>query len=181
MLPIAHLTSYVKMTRSRWVITLSWLSESLRSFFFFGIVLLCASHLFLISSASFRFIQFLFFLVHIFAWNVPLVSLIFLRRILVFPILLFSCISLHCSHRKAFLSLLAILWNSEFFGIQVGIYLSFFPLPFTHSLFSAIFKASSENHFAFLNFFFLGMVLITASCTMLHTSIHSSSGTLYQI
>ena len=40
--------------------------------------------------------------------NVPLVSLIFLRRSLVFPILLFSSISLHWSLRKAFLSFLAI-------------------------------------------------------------------------
>ena len=48
----------------------------------------------------------------IFAWNIPLVSLIFLKRSLVFPILLFSSISLHWSLRKAFLSLLAILWNS---------------------------------------------------------------------
>ena len=63
----------------------------------------------LISSASVRSKLFLSFIVSIFAWNVPLVSLIFLKRPLVFPILLFSSISLHCS-LKAFLSLLAILW-----------------------------------------------------------------------
>ena len=40
-------------------------------------------------------IPLLSFTVLIFAWNVPLVSLIFLKRSLVFPILLFSCISLH--------------------------------------------------------------------------------------
>ena len=34
------------------------------------------------------------------------------------------------------------------------------------SPFSAICKALSDNHFAFLHFFFLGMVLITASCTV---------------
>ena len=50
----------------------------------------------------------------IFAWNVPLVSLIFLKRSLVFPILLFFSVSLHWSLKKAFLSLLAILWNSAF-------------------------------------------------------------------
>ena len=44
----------------------------------------------------------------------PLVSLIFLNRSLVFPILLFSSISLHWSLRKAFLYLLTILWNSAF-------------------------------------------------------------------
>ena len=52
------------------------------------------------------------------------------------------------------------------------------PLPFTSLLFSAICKASSDNHFAFLHFFFWGMVLITSSCTMLRTSVHSSSGTV---
>ena len=58
------------------------------------------------------------------------------------------------------------------------IYLSFFPLPFVSLLFSAICKASSDNRFAFLRFFFLGMVLFTAFRTVLQTFIHSSSGTL---
>ena len=53
-----------------------------------------------------------------------------------------------------------------------------FPLSFASILFSAICKASLDNHFAFLHFFPLGVVLITASCTMLWTSIHSSSATL---
>ena len=123
----------------------------------------------LISSASVRFLPFLSFIVPIFAWNVPLVSLIFLKRSLIFPILLFSSISLHWSLRKAFLSLLAILWDSAF----KWVYLSFFPLPLASLLFSAICKASADNHFAFLHFFFLGMVLITASCTMSWTSVHS--------
>ena len=43
------------------------------------------------------------------------------ERSLVFPILLFSSISLHCSLKKAFLSLLAILLNSAF----KWVYLSF--------------------------------------------------------
>ena len=38
------------------------------------------------------------------------------------------------------------------------VYLSLSPLPFASLLFSAICKASSDNHFAFLHFFFLGMV-----------------------
>ena len=45
-------------------------------------------------------------------------------------------------------------------------------------LFTAICKASSDNHFALLHFLFLGMVLISVSCTMSETSVHSSSGTL---
>ena len=85
-----------------------------------------------------------------------------------------SSISLHWSLRKAFLSLLAILWNSEF----KWVYLSFSPLPLASLLFSAICKASWDNHFAFLYFFFLGIVLNTGSCTMSRTSVHSSSGSL---
>ena len=50
--------------------------------------------------------------------NVPLVSLIFLKRSLVFPFLLFSFISLQWSLRKAFLCILAILWKSPFSGIS---------------------------------------------------------------
>ena len=50
---------------------------------------------------------------------------------------------------------------------------------FTLLLFPQLFvKVFSDNHFAFLHFFFFGMVLVTAYCTVLRTSIHSSSGTL---
>ena len=115
-----------------------------------------------------------FFIELIFAWDIPLVSLIFLRRYLVFPILLFSFISLHWSLRKAFLSLFATVWNSAF----KWVYLSFSPLIFTSLLFTAICKASSDSHFAFLHFFFLVMILIPVSCTMSRTSVHSSSGTV---
>ena len=73
-----------------------------------------------------------------------------------------------------FKSLLAVLWNSAF----IWVCLSFSPLPLASLLFSAICKASSDNHFAFLYFFFLGMVLVTASCTVSGTSVYSSSGTL---
>ena len=138
---------------------------------------LVSCHLFLISSASVRSLPFLSFIEPIFAWNVPLVFLIFLKRPLVFPILLFSSISLHWALRKAFLSLLAILWNSAF----KWVYLSFSHLLFASLLFTAICKASSDSHFAFLHFFFLGMILIPVSCTMSWTSVCSSSGTVYQI
>ena len=142
-----HLTLHSRMSGSRWVITPSWLFGSWRSFLYSSSVYYC--HLFLISSASVRSIPFLSFIESILAWNVPLVSLMFLKRSLVFPILLFSSISLHWSLRKAFLSLLAILWNSEF----KWEYISFSPLRFASLLFSDICKASSDNHFAFL---FLG-------------------------
>ena len=93
-------------------------------FFFLYSSSMYSCHLYLISSASVRSIPFLSFIVLIFAWNIPLVSLIFLKRLLVFPILLLSSIPLHWSLRKAFLSLLAILWNSAF----KWVYLSFSPL-----------------------------------------------------
>ena len=72
--------------------------------------------------------------------------------------------------RKAFLFLLAILWNSAFRCL----YRSFSPLLFISFLFTAICKASPDSHFAFLHYFFLGMVLIPVSYTMSRTSIHSS-------
>ena len=144
----------------------------MKSFLYSSSVYSC--HLFLISSASVRSIPFLSFIKPIFAWNVPLVSLIFLKRSQVFPILLFSSISLHWSLSKALLSLLAILWNSAF----KWVYLSYSPLPLASLLSSAMCKAYSDNHFAFLHFFFMGMVLITASWTMSQTFIHSSSGIL---
>ena len=77
MLPKAHLTSHSRMSGSRWVITSSWLSESWRYFLYSSSVYSC--YLFLIFSASVRSIPFLSFIVPIFAWNVPLVSLIFWR------------------------------------------------------------------------------------------------------
>ena len=90
MLSKAHLTSISRMSGSRWVIIPSWLLRSWRSFLYSFSVYSC--YLFLISSASVRSIPFLSFIEPIFAWNVPLISLIFLKRSLVF--LLFSSISL---------------------------------------------------------------------------------------
>ena len=138
-------------------------------------------HLLLISLASVRSILFLSFIEAIFAWNVPLVSLIFLKRSLDFTFLLFSTTSLHWSLRKALFSLLAILWNSAFRWV----YLSFSPLPLASLLFSAIYKASSDSHFAFLHFFFLGMVLIIRDISSFgmrgHTSLDILTGYLYSL
>ena len=155
-----------------WVITPLWLSGWWRSFLYSSSMYYC--HLFLISSASVMSVQFVSFIEPIFAWNVPLLSLIFLKRSLVFPILLFSSISLHWPLRKAFLSLLAILWNYAF----KWEYLSFSALLFASLLFTAICKASSDNHTVFLHFFSMGMVLFHVSCTMSWTYIHSSSCSL---
>ena len=132
-------------------------------------------HLFLISSASVRSVL----IVPIFAWNVPLISLNFLEEIsslshsVVF--LYFFALVTEEGFLLPFLSLL-------FFGtLHWNGYLSFSPLPFTSLLFSAICKALSDNHFGFLHFFFLGMVLIPASYTVSQASFHSSSGTLSEL
>ena len=73
MLPKAHLTSYSRMSGSRWVATPLWLSGSWRSFLYSSSVYSC--HLFLISSVlllgPYHFCPF----EPVFAWNVPLVSL----------------------------------------------------------------------------------------------------------
>ena len=152
MLPKAHLTSHSRMSGSSWVwmITLLWLSGSWRSFLYSYSVYSC--HLILISSACVRSILFLPFIVPIFAWNVPLVSLIFLKRSLVFPILFLSSISLHWSHwgRLFYLFLL-------FFGtLHSDAYIFPFLLCFLLLFFSQLFKASPDSHFAFLHFFSLG-------------------------
>ena len=67
--------------------------------------------------------------------------------------------------------------NSLELYIQIGI--SFlFSFDLVSLLFSALCKATSDSHFSPLHFFFIGDDLITASCTMSRTSVHSSSGTL---
>ena len=78
------------------------------------------------------------------------------------------------SQSWTWLKWLAILCNSAF----KWVYLSFSPLHFASLLFKALCTPCSDNYFAFLHFFFLGMVLIPASCTMSQISVHTSSGTL---
>ena len=168
MVPKAHLTSHSSISGPSWVTTPSWLSRPLRYFLYHSVY----SCYLLIFYASVRPILFLSFVVPIFEWNITLVSLIYFKRSQVFPILLLSSISLHCSLKKAFLSRLPILWNSALNSV----YLCLSLLHFT-SLFSAICHTSSYNNFAFLHFFFLKMVLVTASCSILWTSAYSYSGT----
>ena len=74
------------------------------------------------------------------------------------------------SLKKAFLSLLAILWNSAFRWL----YLSFSPLLFASLLFTAICKASPDSHFAFLHFFSMWMSwsLSPVQCHEPHSIVH---------
>ena len=106
MLPKAHLTLHSRSSGSRWVIIHRCYLGHEDLFLYSSSVY--SWHLFLTSSASVRFIPFLSFIYPIFAWNVPLVSLIFLKRSLVFPILLFS--SIYCTDCWGSLSYLSLLF-----------------------------------------------------------------------
>ena len=109
-----------------------WLFGSLRSILYSSSM--CFFHLFLISSTSSRSLLFCPLFVPIFGQNVPMIFPIFLKRLLVLPLLLFYSSFMHCSLKKAFLSLLAILWNSMFSWR----YLSLSPLLFTSLLSSGL-------------------------------------------
>ena len=111
MLPKSHLTSHSRMSDYGSLITPSCLFGLCRYFLYSPTVY---SYHFLISSASVRSIRFLSFIEPIFAWNVPLVSLIFFGEIASLFHFVASSVSLRWSLRKAFLSLLAILQNSTF-------------------------------------------------------------------
>ena len=113
MLPKAHLASHSRMSGSRWVIKPSWLSGSWKCVLYSSSVY--SWELFLISSASVRSMPFLSFIVPIFAWNVPLVSLVFLKRSLVFPIL-FSSLSL-CTDPRGRLSSLSVLFSGTLHSV----------------------------------------------------------------
>ena len=89
---------------------------------------------------------------------------IFLKKTLVFPILLFSFISLHFSLNFIQVQLLShvrLFTQEDFLNpacyslelcFQLG---TSFPFPLAFC-FSSICKTSSDNHFAFLHFFSLG-------------------------
>jgi len=127
MLSKAHLI-HIPVCVALGVITPSWKSGSLRSFLYSSSMYSC--YLF-ISSASVRSIPFLCFIVSIFAWNVPLVSLISLKGSLVFPILLFFSISLHWLWRKTFLPLLLFCGTLHSDGYIFPFLLCLLPFFFT--------------------------------------------------
>ena len=98
----------------------------------------------------------------------------FLEEIsLVFPILLFSSISLHWLLRLSYISWLffnILCSDGYMFSFLFCLLLLFLPRLFV--------KSSSDNRFAFLHFFSLGMVLIASFYTVFGISVHSSSGLL---
>ena len=142
MLPKAHLTSHSRMSSSRWVITPSsrwvithhpeWSHNGSWGSFLYSSVYSC--HLFLIASASVMSIPFLSFIEPIFAWNVPLVSLIFLKKSYPFPFCSFPLFL--CTDHWGRLSYLSLL----FFGIlHSNGYIFTFLLCFLLLFFSQLF------------------------------------------
>ena len=108
MLTKAHLISHYRMFGSRWVITPLCLFRSLKPFLYSSVVyscdLFCFCYVHTISVL----------IVPIYTLNIPLVSLIFLKRSLVFPILLFPSISLHCSLKKMCVCVCVCVWVAQF-------------------------------------------------------------------
>ena len=94
-------------------------------------------HFFLISSASVISLPFLSFIYAHSHMTFSLDIFNFLEEISSLSDFIVSSISLHCSLKRAFLSLLAILWNFAFSWA----YLSLSSLPFASLLFSTICKA----------------------------------------
>ena len=129
MLPKVHLASNSRMSESRWVITPWWFSGSLISFLYSSSVYSC--HLlkyFLLLLCPYHFCSLLcpslyevFLGISKFFEEISSLS-----HSIVF-------LSFHWSLRNAFLSLLAILWNSAFWWV----YLSFSPFLLASLLFSA--------------------------------------------
>ena len=112
------------------------------------------------------------FIVPVFAWNVPLVSQIFLNRSLGFPFLLFPSI---CTDHLGSLSYLPLL--------LLGILHSdgeIFPslLCLSCLFFSQVFVRPSQKSFCLPSFLFLGDGFGHTCCKISWTTIYSSSGTL---
>ena len=148
-------------------------------FFFFlqvQIFIVLKFYLFL-RSVSVRFLSFLSFIIHILAWNVPLIYPVFLKGPLVFPILLFSSFFFFfffffCIVHWRRLSHLSLLFSGTLHSNE---YIFPFLLCLLFLLFSQLLVRPPQTAILLFHLFFLGMVLITASCTMSRTFVHSSS------
>ena len=130
--------------------------------FFFLIVLLC--HLFLISSASVRSIPFLsIYCAHLcMKYSLHISNFLEWISSLFHPIVFLYFFALTTAE-----GFLISPWYSLEPCIQMGIFF-LFPFLFASLFFTAICKAFSDSHFAFLHLFFLGMTLIPVSCSVMN-------------
>ena len=133
-------------------------------------------HLFFISSAFTRSISFLTFTGPVFGQNVTLIFSIFLTRSLVFPLLLLYSSFIHCSLKKAFLSLHPILWNSAFNWIYLSLS---FSLAFHFSYFFSYLQSPQTTTLPSCFPISLDGFVHCLLCDIVPTSVHSSSGTLF--
>ena len=101
-LPKTYLISYSRMSGSGWLTTPFQSSSSSGYFLYSSSVY--SFHPFLISSATTKSLPFISFIVPIFGQNIPFISPVFLKRSLLFPLLLFSSSFTHCSLKMSFLS-----------------------------------------------------------------------------
>ena len=148
MLSKAHWASHSRMSGSRWVITPSWLSWSLRSFLYtssvysghLSIFFLCYVHTISLS-----------FIGPIYAWKVPSVSLIFSKWS-------------HLSHSIAFVYFFALFTDEGLlispcyaleFCIQMGVFF-LFSFAFSFSSFLSYFLGLFRQPFCLFAFLFWG-------------------------
>ena len=132
-------------------------------------------HLFLIPLASTRSLPFLSFLVLIFEWNVPLIFPIFLKRPLASRLLSFSLV-LRTAHwtRPSCLSVL-FFENLHLVDIPFPLSLAFCISSILQQFVKPPQMTALPSSFSFS----FGVISFTASCTVLQTCIHTSSGTLF--
>ena len=148
-----HLILHSRRLGSRWVITpCGYLGHK----DLFCIVLLCilatSSSYLLLLLGPYHFCS----LLCPSAWDIPLVSLIFQKRPLVFPILLFSSISLHWSLRKVFL-FFVISYSLLVFGtLHSNGYIFAFTLCLSLLFFSQLFVRPPQTTILPFAFLFLG-------------------------
>ena len=160
------------MSDTRSMVTALWLSGSWRFFWYSFPANSC--HFFLISSASVRSIPFLSLSSPSLHEVIPWYLSFSWRDLESFPLCCFPLVL--CTVRSWRLSYHSLL----FFGTMLSAaYIFHFLLCFS-LLFTAICKASSESDFAFLPFFFLGMVLIPVS-VQCHEPLSIVHQALYQI
>ena len=168
MLPKANSTSNSRMSGSRWVIIPSWLSGSCSSFLYNSSVYSC--RLFLIFLLCYHTISVLYCAHFCVKCSLSIYNFLeepsSLSHSIVF-LYFFALIT-----KEGFLISPCYLWNSAFKWVC----LSLSPLPLV-SLFSAICKALSDNHFA-ISFSWVWSWSLPLEQCQEGTSVHSSSGTL---
>ena len=144
---------------------------------FFCVIFLSLLDLFCVYQVSTIFV---FYCAHIWV-KYSFVLPIFLKKgeKIVFPFLLFASIFMHCSLKKVFLSLLASLQNSAFSWNTFPFFLCFQLLFFIQLFVKPPQITTLSSCFPHLPTPPSGMILFSASYTILWASINSSLGTLF--